>query len=108
VIDAVCNPVVYDYSLIGGPGPCALSAETAENHSEEISVYPNPFSSTIYLAGLKSDGDAILYSVLGHEVQRWKVSNKDNKIDTHALTGGLYFLEISTSDGDVTMSMTKE
>jgi len=107
VIDAVCTPVIYDYSLIASSSACVSSAGNEENQLNEISVYPNPFSSTIYLAGLKSDGEAILYSVLGHEVQRWKVSNKDNKIDTHALTGGLYFLEIKTSTRDVKRSLIK-
>jgi hypothetical protein len=108
VIDAVCTPVIYDYSLIASSSACVSSAGNEENVLNEIRCYPNPFSSMVYLTGLKSDGDAVLYNVLGHEVQRWKVSNKDNKIDTHALTGGLYFLEIKTSTGDVKRSLIKE
>ena len=108
VIDAVCTPVIYDYALIASSSACVSSAGNEENQLNEIQCYPNPFSSTIYLEGLKTDGVAILYSVLGHEVQRWKVSNKDTKIDTHALTGGLYFLEVKTSTGDVIKSLIKE
>jgi len=106
-IDMVCTPVIYDYSLIGGSGTCASSG-IQENQLTGVSAYPNPFISTIVIAGMKTEGEAILYNILGDEVQSWKITAGNNKIETNTVTAGVYFLKVKTADGVATMKVMKQ
>lgn len=108
VIDAACNPVIYDYSLLGGPGNCELVSSIGENELKSVSVFPNPFNNSFYIKGIINGGNAILYNVFGEDVQNWKVSPNDNKIETDSLTQGVYFLEVKTSDGNALMKIIKQ
>jgi hypothetical protein len=106
-VDAICNPVVYDYSLVGGSGSCATSS-IGENRVIGLSIYPNPFISSVTIAGTKSAGEAILYDVLGKEVQRWQITTGDNSIATNAIVAGVYLLSVKTSDGISTLKLLKQ
>jgi len=106
-VDYVCTPVIFDYSMIGGPGSCA-SSSIQENQLTGVSMYPNPFMTTIVIAGMKTEGEATLYNILGDEVQSWKITAGDNKIETSTVTAGVYFLKVKTADGVATMKITKQ
>ena len=106
-IDAVCDQVIYDYSLIGGSGTCA-STGIEENRLTDVSVYPNPFISALEIAGMKTEGEATLYTMLGNEVQRWKITAGENIIETNRVIAGVYFLKVKTADGIVTMKVIKQ
>lgn len=106
-VDAVCNPVIFDYSMIGGPGNCAVSSGIGENTLTGMSTYPNPFVSTLVIAGLKSEGEAALYDILGHEIQSWKINAGENRIETTTEIPGVYFLQVRTADGGATIKLMK-
>ena len=75
--------------------------------TENLSVYPNPASTKIFvilssseeLAG-KADGvkNLFLYNVLGEEIYAWKFTSNKHEIDISALPKGIYFLKIITSE----------
>lgn len=106
-VDAVCNPVVFDYSMIGGPGNCAGSSGTEDHTLSGVSAFPNPFVSTLVIAWIRSEGEAILYDVLGKEVQRWRIYSGENNIETRVSTTGVYFLKVRTDEGTATLKLVK-
>lgn len=106
-VDAVCNPVIYDYSMIGGPGSCAASG-IEENILTGLSAFPNPFISTIIITGIKTEGEAKLYNIVGDEVQTWKITSGENKIEVQNIPSGVYFLKVKTTEGVATMKVVKQ
>lgn len=107
-VDLICTPVVYDYSMIGGPGSCAGSSGIEENILTGVSTYPNPFVSSLLIAGIKTEGEAVLYNILGDEVAAWKISAGENKIEAANIPSGVYFLKIKTTEGVATMKLMKQ
>jgi cyanophycinase-like exopeptidase len=81
----------------GLPPNCTLNTNNLIEN--ELSVFPNPFSETIYLS-LNENCNVELYNTLGKLI--YSAENfKGNKIDTTFLSSGLYFIKI-TSNGVVT------
>ena len=108
-LDPVCNSVFYDYSMIGGSGNCVGSVSGIEEKMlKGITLYPNPFVSTFVIAGNKTEGEAKLYTILGDEVQSWKINAGKTKIETSIGTAGVYFLKVKTADGIATMKLMKQ
>jgi len=106
VLPTICNSITYDYSAVGGSA-CA-SSSIQENQLTGVSMYPNPFICTIVIAGMKTEGEATLYNILGDEVQSWKITAGDNKIETNTVTAGVYFLKVKTANGVATMKIMKQ
>jgi len=69
-----------------------------ENSISEVSLYPNPVSELLYFKNLPTGGHSItVYSMQGQLV---KFSDfYSEKLNVAALTGGVYFIEVSTSEG---------
>ena len=80
--------------------------------SKEIGVYPNPSSSVLHVtfsesvSGLSS---VTIYDVSGRKVFEDSPSEIGNRItiSTHQLESGLYFLNLETSQGQLTKSFLK-
>lgn len=106
-VDAICNPVVYDYALVGGSGSCATTS-IGDNPVMDLSIYPNPFNSSLTIAGMTAAGEAILYNVLGKEVQRWQITTGENYIATNTIVTGVYLLSVKTSHGVSTIKLIKQ
>lgn len=60
-------------------------------NERSITVYPNPFGSTLHMEGLKGEEKIILYNAMGQIVAQW---NSEQNLDLEELPSGLYLLEI--------------
>ena len=105
-----CNPMVYDYSLVGGSSPCSQTTGVNDFSKTSISVYPNP-----------SDGN---FSIdLGENYQTLSLTIKDmsgriiqssNYYDRQLLNlkldgpAGIYFLMIVSGDKRSTIRLIKK
>jgi len=67
-----------------------------------ITLSPNPFHATATLSILDSrftKGDLKIYDVMGQLVQQQIISNQSTKINRNGLCDGLYFYQLSNSEG---------
>jgi len=66
-----------------------------KNTNEEISVYPNPAHSIVYVSSNEQLVDIKVFDVLGSEI----LQTKQKEIDISSLPNGVYFIHIETSAG---------
>jgi hypothetical protein len=77
--------------------------ETAKN---ELTVYPNPFRSTITIEGMPTTGaTATLQDMCGRIID-CKISG--NTLDLESLKNGIYFIRLTNSSGSVVKKIVKE
>ncbi len=78
----------------------------AENNKLKLAIYPNPVSEELFIA---SEGIVIekisVYSISGNQVTEASVNV--NSIDVSGLSEGLYFIEISSSEGKSVQKFVK-
>ncbi|KAF2339483.1 pectate lyase family protein [Flavobacterium tistrianum] len=80
------------------------SATTAE--PAKIVLYPNPFSSTLYLADPEKKVQNVrIYNISGNLVIN---SGSSESIDTSSLIPGTYLAKISTVDGSINQTLIKK
>jgi hypothetical protein len=77
------------------------STDIIENPSQQISIYPNPFtkSTIISITNIKSNYSLILYDITGQKV--WKeedLNQRTYELERGALSKGMYFLEIKIEE----------
>jgi hypothetical protein len=77
------------------------STDIIENPSQQISIYPNPFtkSTIISITNIKSNYNLTLYDVTGQKV--WKeedLNQRTYELERGTLSKGIYFLEIKTEE----------
>ena len=66
------------------------------SQNEGIIVYPNPFGNELKISRSgNSDGEVVLYDMLGKEILREKISNQETIINTEKLSSGFYLLKYS-------------
>jgi hypothetical protein len=68
---------------------------TAENTIKNVSIYPNPTSSTVTIKTNEIIENVIVYNLLGKEILRGKMET----IDVSSLSQGMYMLQIETQNG---------
>lgn len=68
---------------------------TAENAIENVSIYPNPASSTVTIQTNEAIENVIVYNLLGKEILR----GKSEIINISSLSQGMYILQIETQNG---------
>jgi hypothetical protein len=80
------------------PTSCITTGLITENEKEVISVYPNPFSTSLTI---KSDyisqvnpAELRIYSVLGKEVMNTHITKQLSTCETSELSPGIYFYKI--------------
>ena len=76
--------------------------------NEQLTIFPNPFSTTVTLTGIKGDAELILYNSLGAEVAAWKTASTTTTLETDSLPAGIYLLQIKTAEGTVIKKIIKE
>ena len=77
------------------------STDIIENPSQQISIYPNPFtkSTIISITNIKSNYNLTLYDITGQKV--WKeedLTQRTYELERGTLSKGIYFLEIKTEE----------
>ncbi|PHS64772.1 MAG: cyanophycinase [Flavobacterium sp.] len=93
-------------SYVPGENPnCDLLGVTT-NKGIDVSVYPNPFSSRIYME-YTSDIGYILYDIFGKEIKKEK-SFTSERIDLAYLSAGIYFLKITSGSKTKLIKLIKE
>jgi hypothetical protein len=94
-----CNSDHADCSV-----PLALKVEEADHPDLLESAYPNPFTdeTTLSFTMEQPKRKAILYNVLGKEIQSYNCSGRQLVIQKGELKNGIYFLEITNGDDVIT------
>lgn len=82
-----------DYILFGTESTLSIQ----ENETLTFSIVPNPASNTLVLTGLKSDvGSVVIYTLNGNEIY---LASETDTYDISHLATGLYFITVTTVDG---------
>lgn len=87
------------------PGPnteCdSLVSATLPISYEEISIYPNPASNSIYIESLVGDEQYSILDMLGRTLSQGKLGGISAEIDISHLNNGIYFLRIKGIKGEL-------
>ena len=89
-----CNPVVYDYSFIGGSGPCAVTG-ISENKIRPLSIFPNPVQDEFRIQEIDfSENISIqILNSLGVQVaSTYFLPGEEIVLETDKLENGIYFV----------------
>jgi len=71
---------------------------TAETH-RDLTVFPNPFNSSITIVNAENFERAVLTNLIGQEIMNVKLEGK-TKVNTAALSKGVYFINFVTNDDE--------
>ncbi|MGH1519006.1 T9SS type A sorting domain-containing protein [Chryseobacterium sp. JK1] len=70
-----------------------LGTQEAKAKQKELSVYPNPATDFIQVAGVEKTQKYIIYTVAGNQANEGNIS-ENGKIDVHYLVSGVYVLKL--------------
>ncbi len=79
-----------------------LTIQSLNSDDQSLTVYPNPFSSTLSI--IMNDGSQLdnysfkLFNVLGQEVLQSNINKQQNTIETTSLSNGIYYFEVSADN----------
>ena len=71
----------------------------------DLSIYPNPASSKLFLSGLNenfNNGEISVLDFSGRKIFSQKISSHQNEIDVSSLPNGVYLLELKNEDEMIT------
>lgn len=96
-------PIVTNTSHNIIPFPANPDGTSSPNSNLNVSVYPNPFSSTtlIHIDGYKTPLQLSLMDAQGRVVKMDKVMAADYNLNASGLTQGLYFWQLVAEDGGI-------
>lgn len=90
-----CNPMIFDYSLVGGNSPCSTSLEETNNETKVV-AFPNPANDFITI---RSGSDGIssfqIVDAQGRVVYKGECDKKIT-IDIMDLDAGIYYLRLGS------------
>ncbi len=93
----VCNPLVFDYSLIGGV-PCGTSGSNIISDDLVFSISPNPFTNALKLSVQNSSteiSEVIIYNLLGVKLEHFYLNDAINsEFEMKNKWNGIAILEI--------------
>lgn len=69
--------------------------------SDDISIYPNPISTSFIVSGVEGVASLSVVNSLGAEVMSNQVVREKQVVDITSLPGGLYFVKVRSSSGIV-------
>jgi hypothetical protein len=98
VITGVCEPHVTSKEAILTICEPTTTELTGVENSKNVSIYPNPFSTSINImindASQKNNCELKLYNVFGVEVMNTSISNRLTTVNTSNLANGIYFYKV--------------
>lgn len=88
-------------SEISNDGYCAIpvSVPINQGETEELRIYPNPFTSTIRIASSSVVRNIAIYNQLGLLTKQIDVQNNDLDLNLSELPSGLYVVKCETEEG---------
>ena len=93
----------YGWTITDGDLDCSTAGLEDESLSN-ISIYPNPTDSTLFISGNESPITVTIFNVLGKEVLSIK---NTNNINVEALPNGVYMIRISDGVGQTNRKFIK-
>ena len=84
-----------------------LCTVISEHNAINVSVYPNPFSSSVILKGMEEPMEIAVFDALGETVLT-RIFTKQIEIDTKDLPAGIYFFCVKNRFGTYTKKVVKE
>ena len=104
--DIVPEDGIYTYSVVASDGNGRFSAAeyvtvnvgtvgVEENALDNMSIYPNPVNSTLYINGCNAEYDYVMYNGMGQVVANGK-ANGTVEINVNDMVKGVYFLRLTT------------
>ncbi|WP_053977180.1 T9SS type A sorting domain-containing protein [Mangrovimonas xylaniphaga] len=93
------TPIIFDNLVVTTE---ALSIPKLS--AEQVTIYPNPTASIIYIKGVTNITSSEIYNNLGQLV----LSNTEAEINVEDLTAGVYILKVTTDKGNFTRQFVKE
>lgn len=76
--------------------------------SDQISIYPNPFTSTINIDGLQQNDQIQLYNLQGQILRNWNINLSNSLFNVSDLSSGVYLIKIISGDKSITKRIIKE
>jgi hypothetical protein len=73
------------------------SIKQVEGNSQALLVYPNPANTVINVQYLANSATVLVYDVLGNEVMKQPLVNKQSSLDISHLQSGVYFIKVGNS-----------
>jgi hypothetical protein len=79
-----------------------------DNYSANINIYPNPVNGRLYIETLTQTQTIEIYDIYGRRQVAETMSHQGNlTIDVSDLNNGIYFVKISTEEGDIVKRIVK-
>lgn len=99
-----CNPLVFDYSLIGG-APCGTLNARTVSAAVDFNISPNPFTTQLKFNFQNSSveiSELIIYNLLGEKLEHF-ILNEGNYSDLKMKNdwSGMAILEIRKNNGEI-------
>lgn len=74
-----------------------------------VSVYPNPFNSTLYIRNLSGGNpQVILINPLGQTIMQIQIESQTTQLDLSELSNGMYFLRVDSVSGRQLFKVQKQ
>jgi trimeric autotransporter adhesin len=106
---------VYSVVVIDANGCIAVGNATVEvdtdiagTIADEIKIYPNPASETLYIVSSTEINSINIYDISGKRIFTKDVIDKTCEIALLDIKSGIYFIEISCDSGTVMQKIVKE
>lgn len=88
-LQAITPPRISDSTTVG----------MLENHQHQFSIYPNPTSTTLNINfNQAQEANIGIYSLTGALLLEQQVNTQSAQLNTSALPGGVYLLQIATPE----------
>ena len=120
-LNTYCNPFTFSFGeeedriylyITNSNGDVATFFATTLSNTAferiELSIYPNPTSNLLHIEASQTDISRVeIIDVQGKRVMQVNSVNL-REVDVSQLTNGMYFLKVSTSDGELTRKFVKK
>ncbi len=84
-----------------------INKNTTQKSTSDISIYPVPANDILYVKGINSKCDAIIYDMQGKQLLSTQLNNNQGGINISHLHKGIYFISIITDGTPVTLKFIK-
>ncbi len=81
---------------------------TNENGLANLKIYPNPVQNKLILQSVTNDFDSVSIADLNGRIVHSSKNLVSNEIDISALRSGMYFITITSSEGNITKKFIKK